>query len=188
MSETLSVPGQASTADRVTVSQSGPRGMISVRCDLGGSKLAAAMSKLAGVDIPEPGGINLKGPNGLAWMSPDELLVLGSYENAVTDAETLRKALHGTHHLVANVSDARAVFRLEGALVREVLAKLTPADVSPAGFGPGQIRRSRLAQVAGAFWMPDATTAEVVCFRSVGVYMLELLTNAARPGAEVRFF
>ena len=188
MSEAISALMGASSQGYVSVQEAGLRGMISLRGDLASAKLKAAVRKLAGVDVPEPGGVKLAGERGLAWMSPDELLVLGPYGCVAKDATALQKALKGTHHLVANVSDARAVFRLKGAHAREVLAKITPADVSPTAFGPGQMRRSRLAQVAGAFWMVDDETIEIVCFRSVAGYVFGLLENAARPGAEVGYF
>jgi sarcosine oxidase subunit gamma len=49
-------------------------------------------------------------------------------------------------------------------------------------------RRSRLAQVPAAFWMPDAETFQIVCFRSVARYMFDLLSIAAQPGSEVGHF
>jgi len=45
-----------------------------------------------------------------------------------------------------------------------------------------------MAQVAAAFWMDDASTARVVCFRSVADYMFGILTNAADPAADVKYF
>ena len=87
-----------------------------------------------------------------------------------------------------NVSDARAVFRIKGPNTREVLAKLAPVDLSPQAFGPGMIRRTRLAQVPAAFWMEDTDTAQLVCFRSVAQYVFDLLKTAAQPGSEVGFY
>ncbi len=188
MAEAVSALNGASAKGYVTVREAGLRGMITLRSDLDAAKLKSAVKKLAGVAMPEPGRIALAKDRGLAWMSPDELLVLGPYDSVAEDAAALQKALKGSHHLVANVSDARAVFRLEGAAWREVLAKLTPADVSPSALGPGQIRRSRLAQVAGAFWPTGEESAEIVCFRSVAPYVFGLLANAARSGGEVGHF
>ena len=102
--------------------------------------------------------------------------------------EKLTKSLGKAHALAKNVSDARAVFEVSGAHARDVLAKLTPADVSPDAFGVGDIRRSRLAQVAGAFWVVDDHTFRIVCFRSVAQYVFDLLCVAAQPGSEVNHF
>ena len=187
MPDAASALAGASFDGYVTVREAGLRGMITLRGDLGAAKLKNAVKKLTGVDVPEPGRIAIKAELGVAWMSPDELLVLTPYADASKTVAQLEKVLAGTHHLVANVSDARAVFRLEGAAVREVLAKISPADLSRGCFAPGQVRRTRLAQVAGAFWLTDEETAEIACFRSVAAYVFGLLEHSARPGSEVGY-
>ena len=187
MSEAISALMGRSSKGYVTVEEAGLRGMITLRGDLASTKLKGAVTKLTGVAYPSVGQINVAGESGLAWMSPDELFILTPYVSSANDAAGLAKKLNGTHHLVANVSDARAMFRLQGAAVREVLAKISPADISAVGFGPGQIRRSRLAQVAGAFWLVDEQTAEIVCFRSVASYVFGLLEHASQQGSEVGY-
>ncbi len=92
------------------------------------------------------------------------------------------KALAGTHYLAENVSDARAVLIVEGTFCREVIAKLAPVDLHPDTFKPGDFRRTRLGQVAAAFWMRDEDTFEVICFRSVAAYAFNLLAASAKAG------
>jgi sarcosine oxidase, subunit gamma len=94
----------------------------------------------------------------------------------------LAKSLAGEHHLAVDVSDARAVFRVEGLRSDQVLMKLSPVDL--AGLAEGELRRTRTAQVAAAFWAADGGYS-VVCFRSVAEYVMGLLSHAAMPGAEV---
>ena len=93
----------------------------------------------------------------------------------------------GTHFLAVDVSDARAVFTVSGPQAREVMAKLTPVDMSADALPLGAFRRSKLAQVAAAFWMTDNETCQIICFRSTGQYMFDLLKIAAQPGSEVGF-
>lgn len=188
MSEPSSALPGATFEGFVTVHEAGLRGMITLRGDLASAKLQAAVKKLTGVAVPEGRQIALNGENGAAWMSPDELLILLPYDKAPAAVAALQKALKGTHHLLANVSDARAVFRLDGQGGREVLAKLSPADLSTDGFRPGDFRRTRLAQVAAAFWMDRDGSITLVCFRSVAGYVFGVLQHAAMPGAEVDFF
>ncbi|MBV1868626.1 MAG: sarcosine oxidase subunit gamma [Marinosulfonomonas sp.] len=189
MSEAVSaLRGAGDAAGFVAVREVGLRGMISLRGDLAASRLADVAVQLGGVDFPQVGQAHVSGGRGLCWMSPDELLILTHYVDAGPGVAMIEAALAGSHYLTANVSDARAVFRLEGAGVREVLAKLTPADVSVSAFKTGQIRRSRLAQAAAAFWMLDEETVEVVCFRSVAGYVYGLLDSAARAGSQVGYF
>ncbi len=187
MSDAISALSGAHATGYVTVTEAGLRGMITLRGDLGATKLKAAVKKLIGADVPLVRQNTVNADRGVAWMSPDELLLMVPHAEAESCVAALAKALTGTHHLVANVSDARAVFRVEGAAVREVLAKISPADLSPAGFAPGQVCRTRLAQVAGAFWLTDDETAEVVCFRSVAAYVFGLLEHSSRTGSEVEY-
>ena len=189
MSEPVSaLSGAGDAAGFVTVREVGLRGMISLRGDLALPQLRDVAVQLAGVQFPQIGQAHVSGGCGLCWMSPDELLILTHYVDAGAGVTAITDALAGSHYLATNVSDARATFRLEGAHVREALAKLTPADVSSQAFPPGQIRRSRLAQAAAAFWMLDGQAGEVVCFRSVADYVYGTLKNAARAGSKVGYF
>ena len=86
------------------------------------------------------------------------------------------------HHLAVVVSDARAVFRIEGQKADQVIAKLCPVDLET--LAPGELRRTRAAQVAAAFWR-DETGFTLVCFRSVASYVMGLLTHSAQTGSEL---
>ncbi|MEL6643927.1 MAG: sarcosine oxidase subunit gamma family protein [Pseudomonadota bacterium] len=182
MSEIASaLPGTAFDG-LVRIAEAGPRGMVTVKGDLADTKRRAAVADVAGVDVPPMLGVTTDGDRGVLWMAPDEVLVLTPYADAAESARRMTEALSDTHSLVANVSEARAVFTLMGAQVRDVLAKLTPADMHPEALTPGTLRRTRLAQVPAAFWLRDAETAELICFRSVAQYVFDILSHAARPG------
>ncbi|WP_185962045.1 sarcosine oxidase subunit gamma [Palleronia caenipelagi] len=170
----------------VTVSEDAPRGMISLRGDLSDGGIAEAVRAVTGANLPEPLGLTAGEAGQVAWMSPDELLLFVA-PNQTTDALTgLRSRLEGVHHLALDVTDMRAAFRLEGRGVREVLAKVTPVDMQT--LAPDTVRRTRLAQVAGAVWLSDEETAHVVCFSSVGTYVFDVLATSAAPGGEVGVF
>ncbi|MBS0124136.1 sarcosine oxidase subunit gamma [Thetidibacter halocola] len=164
------------------------QGMITLRGDLSAKAVKNAVTGVAGVDMPSRREARHVGERAILWMSPDELAVLVPHEEAAVAAETMRSALAGIHALVADVSDARAHFRLEGDTIREVIAKLAPVDMSPAAMQPGMVRRTRFAQVAAGFWLRDEATAQVFCFRSVADYMSGLLRTAATPGSAVGYF
>lgn len=172
----------------VTIAEQGLCGMITLRGDLASAKLKTAVTKLTGTKVPDMNACSFKGAFGVAWMSPDELLILCPYEAAEAGVAQLSKALQGQHFLAANMSDARAVFQLDGTAIREVLAKLAPVDMSEQGFQQGMVRRTRLAQVPAAFWLQDTDSARVICFRSQADYVFELLKRAAMPGAEIGLF
>jgi sarcosine oxidase subunit gamma len=188
MSEAVSALAGARFEGFCTVEEAGLMGMITLRADLGSEAVAKAVKPVTGSAIPGRGETVFGKSGRAAWMSPDELLLIVDYPKAGENVAALNAALAGEHALVVNVSDARAVFRVTGPRCREVMAKLTPANVATDAFAPGQWRRTRLAQVAAAFHMPDAESFEIVCFRSVAQYMFDLLSNAARTGGEVGVF
>ncbi|WP_412550291.1 sarcosine oxidase subunit gamma [Shimia sp. MIT910701] len=163
------------------------RGMITVRGDLSSKEMAAAVTAATGAAVPEVRKVTSGNTGAVAWMSPDELLVVVDYEAANTTVATLTDALKDSHALVANVSDARAVFRLSGDSSRDVLAKLAPVDFAKDAFGAGDIRRSRIAQVPAAVWGNEDGSFEVICFRSVAQYVFDVLKVSAQPGGEVGF-
>ncbi len=188
MSDPAPALGGASFQGFARVEETAPRGMLTLRGDQASDDFAGAVRQAAGVDVPDKLGIVTEADVALAWMSPDELLVLCRYSQASALVKSLGEALAGQHHLVADVSDARAMFSVNGEDAREAMAKLTPADVSPAAFRPGMFRRSRLAQVPAAFWMPDEAGFNVICFRSAARYVFDLLSTAVQSGSEVEYF
>ncbi len=187
MSNRVSALGNmASSTGLVQVCETGPHGMITLRGDLSAAPFCAAVTETTGFEIPGPGAMVGDLSGGIAWMSPDELLVfcMADKENALCTA--LKGALKDMHALVANVSDARAVFQLKGAHTRNVLSKLAPVDMSPDHMRAGQMRRTRLAQVPAAFWVGEQS-ATIICFRSAAQYMFDLLRVATQAGSEVDF-
>ena len=120
-------------------------------------------------------------------MAPDEALLVLPHGDAGAVIAALDESLAGEHHLAVDVSDARALLRLSGDNAREVIAKGAPADLSRTAFGPGDLRRTRLGQLAVAFWQvseaPDVF--HLFCFRSVAAHVFDWLRVSAREGAEI---
>ncbi len=188
MSEAVSALQGASFEGLVSVRDAGLRGMVTLRGDLGDAGFATAVQAETGLTLPGQREVVSAGDMLLCWMSPDELLLMCPHHQANALTEALAKALAGQHALVANISDARAVFQVRGSKAREVMAKLAPVDFAPEAFAKGAFRRTRMAQVAAAFYLTDETTFEVICFRSVAQYMFDLLSTAADPDSAVNFF
>lgn len=178
----------AYTAGIAEISEIGTVGMITLRGDITSPALRVAAKNAAGVDVPEQRACAVEGDRGIAWMSPDEVLIMCPYVQVSETLTGLQTALVTAHALAVNVSDARAVFEVRGAHAREVMAKLAPVDLAPAQFTQGMFRRTRIAQVPAAFWMPQEGVFRVVCFRSVAQYVFDVLSVAAQPGSEVQAF
>ncbi|WP_243730738.1 sarcosine oxidase subunit gamma [Rubellimicrobium sp. CFH 75288] len=162
----------------------GPLGMVTLRTDLAAA--AGALRDGLGLDVPERLRIAGDTRRGAAWMAPDELLLFVAPGEGGAVAADLGRRLGEVPHLCADVSDLRVGFAVEGEGWREVLAKLSPADLHPDAFGSRAFRRTRLGQVAAAIW-PEGDGAHVLVFRSFGDYTLRLLRQSAFDGA-VGFF
>jgi len=187
MSEPVTALNGARFEGIATIAEALPQGMVTLRGDHGARKVKAAVKDVAGVAVPGPLAWQVADGRGAAWMSPDELLLFVPYAEAAEAVAALDKALAGLHATAADVSDARAMFRVAGPAAREVLAKLTPADMAPDAFPPGAFRRTRLAQVPVAIGAGDDEFT-LVCFRSVAAYVFDLLAGAAAPGSAVGYF
>jgi sarcosine oxidase subunit gamma len=176
MSDPVSALNGASFQGFAAIREIGPLGMITLRAK-GLKSLDKAIKAAVGTKVPAQRRIEVNSDRACAWMSPDEYLLVMPYTEVATALSSLAKPLSGQHYLAVDVSDARAVFRIEGDRAAEVLGKLAPVDF--ATLQPGEIRRSRAAQIAAAFWAQDGGFT-LVCFRSVARYAFDLLSNAAR--------
>jgi sarcosine oxidase subunit gamma len=175
MSDPVSALGGARFNGTATIREIGPLGMITLRAK-GVKGLAKAVKATTGTKVPAQRRIEVAGDRACGWMSPDEYLLVMPYDEVPKALAAIAAAMGADHHLAADVSDARAVFRIEGAGADDVLRKLSPVDIDR--LEAGELRRSRTAQVAAAFWRQgDGLT--LVCFRSVGRYVFDLLANAA---------
>jgi sarcosine oxidase subunit gamma len=181
MSDPVSALNGASFEGFATIREIGPLGMITLRAK-GVKALEKAVKAVTGTKLPAQRRIEVKGDRACGWMSPDEYLLIVPYAEVAASLAALAKALAREHHLAVDVSDARAVFRVEGDKAADVLRKLSPVDFEK--LEPGELRRSRAAQVAAAMWAQDGGFT-LVCFRSVAAYVMGLLTHSAQPGSEL---
>ncbi len=188
MSEPVSALNGSAFGGLVRVEDCGLKGMITLRGDLSAAAVKKAATGVTGGKMPSPLTIASGKTGSIAWMSPDEALVMCDYADAGAVVGTMTASLGTTHSLVVDVSDARAQFRVTGPAAREVMAKLCPVDFAPGSFEPGQFRRTRMAQIAAAVWMEDENTFCVICFRSVAEYAFTLLKTAAASGSAVDVF
>ncbi len=181
MSDPVSALNSASFQGFATVREIGPLGMITLRAK-GLKSLDKAIKVVTGTKAPAQRRIEINGDRACGWMSPDEYLLIVPYAEVAEALAKLAKSLAGEHHLAVDVSDARAVFRVEGDKATDVLRKLSPIDFDT--LAPGELRRTRAAQVAAALWQQDQGFT-LVCFRSVATYVMGLLSHSAQPGSEL---
>ena len=181
MSDPVSALNGASFQGFATIREIGPIGMITLRAK-GLKSLEKAVKAVTGTKLPAQRRIEVNGDRACGWMSPDEYLLVLPYAEVAGALASLAKSLGSEHYLAVDVSDARAIFRVEGDKAPQVLRKLSPVDFD--ALAEGELRRTRAAQVAAAFWQQDGGFT-LVCFRSVASYVMGLLTHSAQPGSEL---
>jgi sarcosine oxidase subunit gamma len=155
---------------------------------LDSKEIAAVIKSVVGLSIPDCRKFLIQKDFQIYWMSHDELLVKGAYNNIRSTEIKLTAKLKNTHSSVINISDSRTFFDIEGSGVQNVLGKLCPVDLSPTLFKVGDFRRTRMAQasVALSFLSPDKF--QVMCFTSVKDYIYKLLEISTSKGSEVNFY
>lgn len=169
----------------IGIADLGVLGQVLVRADLSDPAIAQAISEAAGLAVPNTLGATVDDEKRLIWMAPDETLLVLPAGNQGAAIDALRKSLSAAHHMVLDVSDARAIMRLTGAHVGEVLAKGVPLDTTDHGFPIGTARRTHLAGLAVGIWRIDSEMWEIMCFRSFAHHLWAWLHKAAAPGSEV---
>jgi sarcosine oxidase subunit gamma len=124
------------------------------------------------------------------WLSVDQWLVTAPHGEAAELVSSLTEKLQGVHSLVADMSDARAIFRLEGDNVREVLNKGTSVDFTASEHVAGSVRRILFAQVAALTHVvserPDVI--DLYVFRSYADHVWRYILAVGRDGARIKLF
>lgn len=163
--------------------EAGPTGLIALRGALAEPGVAAAVEAAVGLSVPQPRKVLQKGARAVAWMAPDELLLLLP-PDALPDAlAAARAALGDSFVTLADVSQGRVLLRICGPRADEVVMKLCPVDI--ARLPPDELRRTRAAQISVGLLRGSDAEIWLFCARSVAAYARTLLETAARPGGEV---
>lgn len=165
------------------------RGMIDLRGLSTDPAFMAAAHDALGMALPtEPRTSASWGDVKVLWLSVDQWLILSSRSKAHEILANLRAALKGIHSLAVDVSDMRAVIRLEGEGLREILMKGTSLDLLDAEYKPGLCRRMRFAEIAALLHIVEDNVFDVYVFRSYAHYTWEFLCTTAREASKVKLF
>ncbi|MCY4260685.1 MAG: sarcosine oxidase subunit gamma [Rhodobacteraceae bacterium] len=169
-------------AENTTIGRLHEPGMITLRCDLAAPDVRECLATATGLEVPSPGAIVSNKDHSVAWMSPDELLLILDRDDLPDRMETLEAELSATASLVVDTSSMRTIFCISGPDMRDVLAHETPVNLAPEAFGSGTFRRTRFGQVAASLWMTTDGEARLVCRSSESGYVEDLLrASAAGP-------
>jgi len=165
------------------------RGMIDLRGLAPDRKFMAAAKEVLGVDLPrQPRTSVAWGDIKVLWLSIDQWLILCPRAKVTDLIARLRDALGSIHSLVVDVSDMRAVIRMEGEGCREIIMKGTSLDLLSPEYAPGLVRRMRFAEIAALLNVVEDDVFDIYVFRSYAHYDWDFLRAAARDSAKVRLF
>ena len=152
--------------------------MVNLRVDPA-SEAADRIEKALGAPLPRQcGHTTASDPHMVAWLGPDEWLVL-SQTDAITVAGELRKALAAAPGSAVDVSANRTTLELTGPAARQVLEKGCPLDLHPRAFGPGRAVSTTVGPVPVLLWqVDDAPTYRLLPRSSFADYLARWLIDA----------
>jgi sarcosine oxidase subunit gamma len=167
------------------------RTMIDVRGLASDGKFMAAVKDVLGFAMPTTPRTSVSGNDLTAlWLSVDQWLITAERRRGIALVTKLQEKLQDVHSLIADVSDARTIIRLEGDHVREILNKGTSVDFTSGEYVAGSVRRLLFAQVAALAHVisdrPDVI--DLYVFRSYADYAWRYLLAAAKEGARIKLF
>jgi sarcosine oxidase subunit gamma len=120
----------------------------------GSADLERATKRLIGLDLPRTPCVARSSTHGLAWAGPNHWLLIARQRAGFPDL----LASLSDEAAVSDQSHARAVLRVSGARVREVLAKGSMVDLHPAAFPVGATALTSLAHIGVQLWRSDDGT------------------------------
>ena len=165
------------------------RGMIDLRGLTTDAAFMAAVKGVLGVELPvKPRTSASWGDVRVLWLSTDQWLILSSRSKAHELLSNLREALKGIHSLVVDVSDMRAIIRLEGEGCREVIMKGTSLDLLDKEYVQGCCRRMRYAEIAALLDVVEDDVFDIYVFRSFAHYTWNFLCATAKAPAKLKLF
>ncbi|MGX5734266.1 sarcosine oxidase subunit gamma [Bosea thiooxidans] len=139
-----------------------------------------------GIVLPETPKIAQVGAYDAVWAGPDQWLLRAATRDGLS--ALLDEFAAGA--AVSDQSDARALLRLSGPHVRDVLAKGVMLDLHPAAFAVGDTAMTSVAHVGVHLWRlpdgPDGAVFEIMATRSMaGSFWSWFAASAAEFGCEV---
>ncbi len=165
------------------------RGMIDLRSLASDRKFMSSAKDVLGLELPKKPRTSASwGDIKVLWLSIDQWLILCPQARTAGLLANLRNALANIHSLAVDVSDMRAIIRLEGEGSREILMKGCSLDLLGGAYTPGTVRRMRFAEIAALLHVVENDVFDIYVFRSYAHYAWEFLLATAREPAKLRLF
>lgn len=138
--------------------------------------LSQALHQAHGLRLPNPGRATSKGGVRALWAGLDQVLVLSDAPlGDLTDMAA-----------VTDQSDAWATVQIKGPLATEILARVTPLDLSAAQFKRGAVARSLVQHVNVVLTRVGPRAFEIMCLWSFAGSLVHDLDVAMRSVAALQ--
>lgn len=140
------------------------------------AELDGLLSAIVGIAPPKAPKTASGLDSALVWAGPYQWLCVSNRPELVP---RLAAGLAGLA-AVSDQSDARAILRVSGPRIREVLAKGCPIDLHPRAFAPGDAALTAIAHIGVHIWQIDAApTYDVTVSRSMAASFWSWFAAAA---------
>lgn len=156
--------------------------MASVAAFKGGAgEVQVRMREAYGVELPgRIGGANGRGVDVMCF-GPEQWLAIAERGPAGRDLENELSARLAGCAAVVDQSDSRAVVRVSGAKIREILAKGIGVDLHPSVFKTGSAAVTHASHIGIYLWQADESPAYCIAmFRSFADSFAHWLMDSAR--------
>ena len=163
-------------------------GLVTLKANFVDAKICDLVAATTGTSFPKTGRISIGKKLSLGWMSIDEIAIILAGGEADKITKKIKSKLKSYHNLCVNVSDSRCCFKLQGHGWREVLSKGTPVNLNPAAFTVGSFRRTRIGNVAVAFWAAEKNLAYLFSMHSVGSFIFDWLQTANLKSGQLKYY
>ena len=163
-------------------------GIITLKANILDTEIIKVVELATGVTVPQVGKISIGKKLSVGWMSTDEYAVILPGTLADGLVNKISNKMKKYHHLCINMSDSRRCFRLRGERWREVLSKGTPVNLHPAAFNIGSFRRTRICNVAVAFWSAKEDEAYLISMVSESDFVSTWLRTAGLKTGEIVYY
>jgi len=143
---TRSAPVEVPSAEALVIAECRGRALVTV----GGPGPAFAMAASGALGVaspPAPGTAVSAGDAVILTLGPAEWLVVVSGRDGWALERELAAALAAAGGSAVDVSHGRAVLRLSGPSVRDVLARGCPIDLHPRGFAAGRCAQTLFGKI-----------------------------------------
>lgn len=160
----------------VTITSQPDAGLLNLRTTAKAELFRSAL----GMSLPQtPNTVTNAGTRLAVWLSPDEYLLMVEDEQTDQVTHALSSVLAGQHYALSTISDALAVYQLEGKAVREVLSKGCSVDLHRSAFSAGQSFQSRLGHAGITCICTAENSITLICRYSFSDYVETWLKDSA---------